>query len=98
MDLVLPVLAEAGLRVPEDMSIVWLSPTDRPETLARNPTRVHFDRAAVGEAAVRMLIQRLKGGYQGPQQLLLPCTFVVGTTTAPPRRTRTESRKAQFVS
>lgn len=82
MDPVLPVLAEAGVRVPEDMSIVWLSPTDRPETLSRNPTRVHFDRATVGEAAVRMLVDRLKGGYKGPQQLLLPCHFVAGTTTA----------------
>jgi DNA-binding LacI/PurR family transcriptional regulator len=84
LGMVMPMLEEAGLRVPEDLSVVWLSPTDRPESLARNPTRVHFDRAAVGEAAVRMLVSRLKGECKDTQQLLLPCTLIIGSTTARP--------------
>ncbi len=82
-----PLLDRAGIAVPDDLSLVWLSAADHTRSIMQNPTRIHFDRAAVGEAAVRMLIARLKGECEGPQHLLLPCTFVPGTTTAPPRQT-----------
>ncbi len=75
-------LKAAGLQVPDDISIVWLSPVESAGEPAPHPTRLHFDRAAVGEEAVRMLVARLKGECEGPQQKLLPCTFVLGTTTA----------------
>lgn len=85
VEAVTPVLAEAGVRVPQDLSLVWLTAADHTRSVMQNPTRVHFDRAAVGEAAVHMLIARLKGECESPQQVLFPCSFVPGTTTAPPR-------------
>jgi DNA-binding LacI/PurR family transcriptional regulator len=84
---VTPLLRDAGVRVPEELSLVWLSPADSVHGSRLDPTRVEFDRAAVGEAAVRLLVARLKGDCTGPQQQLLPCTFVVGATTAPPTAT-----------
>jgi len=86
IEAVTPILDGAGFRAPGDLSVVLLSPADHVGNTLQNPTRVEFDRAAVGEAAVHMLVARLKGGCVGPQQLVLPCTFVVGSTTARPRR------------
>ena len=85
VEAVTPLLSAAGVRVPEHLSLVWLTAADHTRSVMQNPTRVHFDRAAVGEAAVRILIARLKGECDSPQQVLFPCSFVPGTTTAPPR-------------
>ncbi|HEX2037231.1 MAG TPA: substrate-binding domain-containing protein, partial [Chloroflexota bacterium] len=77
-------LAASRVRVPQDVSVVSLSdgtsPWPGPEPLAY----VRLDRPAVGERAVQLLLARLEGTADRPQQVLMPCTYVPGASVGPP--------------
>jgi DNA-binding LacI/PurR family transcriptional regulator len=75
-----------GVRVPGDLSLVSLTTAEArlPDMLA--PTHVQLNQRLVGAVATRTLIKRVLGEADGPQQLYLPCKFVVGETTGPPNR------------
>jgi DNA-binding LacI/PurR family transcriptional regulator len=78
----LVVLDKAGLRVPDDVSVLALgggSPSLLPGIW---PSRVRIERERVGELAVQALIARIRGEAPSPQHILVPCEFVVGETTA----------------
>ncbi len=78
----LVVLDRAGLRVPDDVSVLALgggSPSLLPGIW---PSRVRIERERVGELAVQALIARIRGEAPSPQHILVPCEFVVGETTA----------------
>lgn len=77
-------LRAEGVRIPEEISILSLASSDSPD-LSRQVTHVNVNRALNGETAVRILIDRLKGGHTEPQHVFIPCHLVEGDTTAPPR-------------
>ena len=79
-------LREAGLRVPEDVSVVGFDDMP-PAALARPPlTTVQQPVADMGQTAVRLLLDEL-AGHPVAQYVVLPTTLVIrGSTGPPPRR------------
>jgi LacI family transcriptional regulator len=75
---------DAGLRVPEDLSIVCLHHGAGGDLLPFEPARVTLQAGPLAEAAVAMLLEQLDGDAGGEQQVLLQPEFVAGETTAAP--------------
>ncbi|MGM1029362.1 MAG: substrate-binding domain-containing protein [Actinomycetota bacterium] len=80
-------LAERGLDVPGDVSIVGFD--DLPEARHYRPplTTVRQDFAALGERALQTLLAELRGEEPARHSLIAP-TLVVRASTAPPRDRR----------
>ncbi|HEY64043.1 MAG TPA: LacI family transcriptional regulator [Caldilineae bacterium] len=76
---------EAGVRIPEDLSLVALSDPMDP-TFRRYPLVTHLSvpRREMGCVAVQMLVARLEGKADGPQSRCLHCRVVEGATVASP--------------
>ena len=74
---------ELGLRLPEDLSLVsfhdadWTSVTSPPVTVVRQPVY------EMGEAAARLLVDRLGGGSHPVRKIVLPTTLVERQSTGP---------------
>jgi DNA-binding LacI/PurR family transcriptional regulator len=83
---VLRAFAEAGVRVPDDVSIVGFD--DTPESAFFNPplTTVRQDFIELGRRTVTLLLAGIDG--RGPQILpsVTPALIVRQSTTAPARR------------
>ncbi|MBM6403095.1 LacI family DNA-binding transcriptional regulator [Phycicoccus sp. CSK15P-2] len=83
---VLRALAERGLRVPEDVSVVGFD--DIPEAAFLSPplTTIRQDFASLGREAVRLVVSAL--GESEPEPALVPPRLVARESTArPPRAT-----------
>ncbi len=75
------LIQEIPLKIPDDLSLVFLS--DTWGVPFANPTRVRLNRDKAGQVAVRRLVKRLEGDLNGYQQIRIPCEFIIGNTTAP---------------
>ena len=86
---VMHAVAERGLRVPDDLSIVALVSSPREAEMTLPPlTAMSPPSDELGRLGVDVLIERLEGDPEGrrpPLQGLLPCQLVVRGSTAPPR-------------
>ncbi|RJS45930.1 LacI family DNA-binding transcriptional regulator [Nocardioides cavernaquae] len=71
----------AGLRVPEDVSIVGID--DHPFAAVMGLTTIRQDVDAQGEAAANMALRRLD--HAPVDNLVIPHELVIRTSTAPPR-------------
>jgi DNA-binding LacI/PurR family transcriptional regulator len=82
---VVSALADRGLRVPHDVSVVGFD--DSPLATAVRPrlTTVRQDVAAKGRAAIAALMAQLAGDAP-PADVVLPVELVVRDSTAPPAR------------
>lgn len=81
---VIRAAAKAGLRVPEELSVVGFDGIDTAGWLGTERlTTVEQPMYEKGHVAGRMVAELLAGGR--PRDVNLPVTFRVGTTTAPPR-------------
>jgi DNA-binding LacI/PurR family transcriptional regulator len=78
-------LEAAGLRVPDDVSVLSLGGGSPSLLPGIRPSRVRINREQVGELAVQVLINRIRGKLPEPQHILVPCEFVAADTTAGPR-------------
>jgi DNA-binding LacI/PurR family transcriptional regulator len=78
-------LRDAGLRVPEDVSVVGFD--DVPEAAYFDPplTTVRQDFVALGEQTVEYLVALIAAPGVAPHQRVLYPQFVVRSSTAPPR-------------
>lgn len=85
---VLAAAHEAGLRVPEDLSVVGFDDSPVAERLRPPLTTVHQDFVAKGKAAATALtaaIARARAGEPDPgERVLIPVDLVVRESTAPP--------------
>ena len=80
----LGALADHGLRVPEDVSIVGYDNTALAAVHHIDLTTVDQPRPEMGRKAVAMVMERLSGKREVPRHLLVSPTLVVRGTTAPP--------------
>jgi LacI family transcriptional regulator len=73
----LAALADAGLRVPEDIALVGFD--DIPTTCRTNPplTTVRQPIQQVGQLAAELLIRRIQNPAEPPQSIVLPTQLVV---------------------
>jgi LacI family transcriptional regulator len=75
---VIGALADAGLRVPEDMAVVGFDDIPLARYLTPPLTTVHVDMLRLGERAVDLLLERHGPDAPGsPRQELLPTTLVI---------------------
>jgi LacI family transcriptional regulator len=82
----LRALREAGLHVPDDMSLVCFD--DLPEEWLIDPFLTVVDQPAyeVGRQAAELLFERLDSELPGvSRQIIMPGEFIVRRSTAPPR-------------
>lgn len=68
---VLRALREAGLRVPEDVSVVGFDNTQLSAHLQPPLTTVDHTIAEIGRQAVQLLLDRVEGRYHGPPRRLI---------------------------
>jgi LacI family transcriptional regulator len=83
----LSVLAEAGIRCPDDMSVVGFNNMAMVDRLTPPLTTVRLPLQQIGELSARMLLAEIEAGPQkaGAVQTLLGVQLAVrGTTAVPP--------------
>jgi DNA-binding LacI/PurR family transcriptional regulator len=81
---VLSALAEAGLRVPEDVSVVGYDNTWLAALRHIGLTTIDQPREQMGRLAAEALISRVRGTRVTPARLVVHPTLVIRTTTGPP--------------
>lgn len=80
-DRALELLQQAGRSVPEDYSILSLGDANPNRCFPISPTYISIDRLRWGELAAELLIQKVNGAFDAPQQVRLPIKLVIGTST-----------------
>jgi DNA-binding LacI/PurR family transcriptional regulator len=81
-------LRKAGLRVPEDYSLIGCDDTDPmlDEHGQNRLTSIRLPLAEIGAAAVQLAIARITGAVAEDDTRMLPTTLIIRGSTAPPRR------------
>ncbi|HEC11377.1 MAG TPA: LacI family transcriptional regulator [Acidimicrobiales bacterium] len=78
-------LAEAGIGVPEMVSVVGYDDTTFAGLYQLSLTTIHQPVAEMGRQSVRSLLDRMVGGRTEPRKLVIEPSLVVRRSTAPPR-------------
>ena len=78
-------LQDAGLRVPEDVSVVGCDDVDFAAFTNPPLTTVRISFESTGIVAVRTLIQRIDGDGAVPERVVLPCSIVIRESTGSAR-------------
>lgn len=89
----LNAIEESGLRVPQDISLVGYDNTSLAAMRRMSLTTVHQPRHEIGQMAMDLLIERIRGVRIKPRRVVLSPTLVVRSTTAPPPPERTSSSR-----
>ncbi len=84
----LSTLEAAGLRVPDDVSVVGYDNTFIAELSHMSLTAVNQPRHQMGELAIRTILERIEDGRTEPARIDLVPTLAVRGSTAPPRKVR----------
>jgi DNA-binding LacI/PurR family transcriptional regulator len=83
---VLRALAESGLKVPDDVSLVAITSSHLAEMTTPTLTAVEFPFTEMGRLGAEMLIRRLEGQEEKPMQILLQPALTVRSSTGPCKR------------
>lgn len=78
-------LAEAGLRVPDDISVVGFDNIEASAYTTPPLTTVHQPFSELGNAAFSLLLKMLDGGVRHPSNILLPAEIIFRESTGAPR-------------
>ena len=84
---VLKATQERGIRIPQDISVVGLLESTVGELITPPLTSLDFPAHSLGVEAAKMMINRLEGTVDVPQQLLLQPQLIVRDSTGPARST-----------
>ena len=79
-------LLEAGIRIPEDISIVGFDGTDECDIVFPRLTSVKVPLESIGERAVELLLRQIRKPNVEPETVLYPVELRVRASTAPPRK------------
>jgi LacI family transcriptional regulator len=90
---VLRLLADRGVRVPEQVSVVGCDDLPMSRFLVPSLTTMHVPFTETGARAAAVLLDLIRG-QQVPRRELLPVHFVERDSTAPPPTARTQPRRA----
>ncbi|MFC1975918.1 LacI family DNA-binding transcriptional regulator [Chloroflexota bacterium] len=73
----------AGLRIPQDMSIIGID--DQPFCTYLNPTLTTIDMSIIeiGKRAIQMLLDRMSGKRITTERVILRCPLVIRESTGP---------------
>ncbi len=83
---VVRAIREAGLSIPEDISVIGGGDSDLARLATPPVTVIRWDYAEVGRAAAKILIDRITGSDDSaPRQLLFPTELVVRQSCARPK-------------
>lgn len=77
-------LEEAGLRVPQDVSVVGFDGTELCEYSRPCLTSVEVPLHEIGRSATEMLLQQIEDGVGQPEHITLPTRVCIRESTAPP--------------
>lgn len=80
----------AGVRVPEDLSVVGFDDDDARMMTVPKMSSVCQDAAALGRTAVKLLRQMIDGAIQTPAQVRMDAWFEARESTSPPGEPRRE--------
>ena len=80
----LSAIHQAGLRVPEDVSIIGIDDQHFASILNPPLTTVQLPVPEAGRHAIEMLLDRMTGDTSPPRHLVLPCPLLVRESVAPP--------------
>lgn len=78
------VLKSAGVRIPQDLSVVGFDSTDECDLCAPRLTSVRVPLYDIGESAARLLIQMVHEEEPASREIVLPTELQVRASTAPP--------------
>ncbi len=78
-------LADAGLRCPDDISVVGYNDLAFMDKINPPLTTIRIPKHDLGVQAARLLLDRLKNPADTPHSVVLPVKLVVRGSTAPPR-------------
>lgn len=84
----LDAFAEAGLRCPQEMSLVGFNDMPLADRLTPALTTIHVPHHAIGGEAARVLLELLGDPQLPPKSVTLPVSLVVRESTAPPSERR----------
>ena len=73
----LQAICEAGLRVPEDISVVGFDDVDIAVKTTPPLTTIRQPVSAKGEAAARLLVDLINGRVSAPQHIILPTELII---------------------
>jgi LacI family transcriptional regulator len=79
----LRAIHEAGLRVPDDISLVGFDDIDMAAYLNPPLTTVKFDADTVGREAVRLILQRIQEPEREAEQVSIPTQVLLRASTGP---------------
>lgn len=91
----LNAIEESGLRVPQDISLVGYDNTSLAAMRHLSLTTVHQPRHDIGQMAMDLLVERIRGVRVKPRRVFLAPTLVVRSTTAQPPKERTPRIKTR---
>ncbi len=77
---------DAGLRVPEEVSIIGFDDIQAAAFLNPPLTTIHQPLQRMGDLAARTLLQRIRESHAGPDQIFVNPELVVRESTVAPRR------------
>jgi LacI family transcriptional regulator len=81
------VLAERGLRCPEDLSVVGFNDMPLVDKLRPGLTTVHIPHYDIGWESGRMMLDELTRGEQQAKAVLMPVSLSIRDSTGPPGET-----------
>lgn len=73
----------AGLKIPEDLSLVGFDDIDIISHLEKPLTTVAQDKYAIGGQAAELLIDKIEGRIKGNKQIIIPTKLIVRKSTMP---------------
>lgn len=76
-------ITQAGLRVPEDISVIGLDAAENAGSGVPNLTTINVPYFDLGAAAMSMLLDIIAGTPVPSQHVVIPASLVPGSTTAP---------------
>lgn len=79
-------IRDAGLKIPEDISVISIDDIDTAQYLSPMLTTIHVPIEEMGQMAAKTLIDRITGGHTLPMTIQLPFYLSQRDSCAPPRK------------